>query len=74
MDHCADMHSGTQQLAQQLCGPFYLNNSALGTNVAQAIASATSVAAAVTTGKNVLNLADYPACAVSPRSNSPATV
>jgi len=43
----------------------------LSTSVASAIASATSVAAAATTGKDIFDLATYPACAVSNEFSRP---
>lgn len=55
----------TQSLAQQLCGPLYSSNNALGTSVTSAIASATAAVAAAVAGRDPLNLLSYPACAVS---------
>ena len=57
--------SATANLAQQLCGPLYANNSTLSSSVAAAIASATSVAAAAVSSKDVANPTSYPQCSVS---------
>ena len=54
----------TQILAEQLCGPLYVNNSSLSSSVAAAIATATSVAVSAVSGKNVTDPASYPQCAV----------
>jgi len=59
------MCTATQSLAAKLCGGLYSNNSILSSSVSSAIASATSVAAAAVAGKDVMNEASYPACAVS---------
>ncbi|CAL8583560.1 hypothetical protein XPA_009181 [Xanthoria parietina] len=56
-------YTTTQTLAQQLCGPFYANNTLNPTAVTAAIASATSAAAAAVAGKDPANNSDYPACA-----------
>lgn len=53
----------TQVLAQQLCGPFYEQNSTLGSAVSSAIASATSAALAATESKIPTNPAEWPPCA-----------
>ena len=59
------LHSETEILAQQLCGPLYSNNSILSSSVASAIASATAVASSAVSGKDLTNPLIYPACAVS---------
>ncbi|MCJ1479408.1 hypothetical protein MMC13_008093 [Lambiella insularis] len=53
----------TQILAQQLCGPLYVNNSILSSSVAVAIASATLAASTIVAGKDVTNPTSYPECA-----------
>ncbi|KAI4225395.1 MAG: hypothetical protein L6R36_003937 [Xanthoria steineri] len=58
-------YTTTQTLAQQLCGPFYANNTLNPTAVTSAIASATAAAAAAIAGKDVANANDYPPCAQS---------
>ncbi|KAL9596663.1 MAG: hypothetical protein Q9219_005658 [cf. Caloplaca sp. 3 TL-2023] len=56
----------TQLLGQQACRPYYAaSNSTLGAAVSASLASATPIAqAAVASNPDVLNVANYPACAV----------
>jgi len=56
-------YNTTQTLALQLCGPFYTANSTLSSAVSAAIASATSVAVAAVSGKNLSDPASFPQCA-----------
>ncbi|KAL8919465.1 MAG: hypothetical protein Q9208_006750 [Pyrenodesmia sp. 3 TL-2023] len=60
-----------QLLAQQLCNPFYNNNNnaSLGSSVSAAIVSATPIARAAASGKNAMDIANYPACAKQQRTN-----